>query len=374
MADYPYVPRIRVKGPGYPPVLAYWIHGTSGESDKILSLLKAVYHPRNRYLLELDAGSSDQERRKLALSVQSDRVFRAFRNVDVVHGSNFVDRMRPSALAATLHAAALFLKLSRDWDWFITLSSTDYPLMTQDDLLHAFTFLPRDLNLIRFSKRIEEPSANKIIIDPSLSNQRNAPIFYSTEKRVKPNAFKIFHGSSWVIPTRSFMEHCINGWDNLPRTLLMYFTNAVNPLEYYFHTILCNSPHFQNTSINSNLRYLTQDNHRNMEPQFLDLSQYKNMLGSRSAFAGQFKEWDLVLKKLDEDILKRVPDGLVAGQWCLSPTKNQSTENSISMLDSCTNWGNINTVKPGPYGLRLGRFLSKISAEARSRSSQCNQQ
>ena len=121
-----------LKGPADPPVFAYWISGTGDEGQKMLRLLKAVYHPRNRYVLHLDAGSSALERINLAHSIQSERLFRAFRNVDVIGQNYAVDRTGPSILSATLHGAAVLLRLSADWDWFITLSSSDYPIMTQD--------------------------------------------------------------------------------------------------------------------------------------------------------------------------------------------------------------------------------------------------
>lgn len=120
------------KGNSHPPVIAYWICGTKGDKEKMLRLLKAVYHPRNQYLLQLDADSLDSEREELLVSVRSERMFRAFENVNVLGKSYTVNQMGPSALAATLHAAALLLKISTDWDWFITLSSSDYPLMSQD--------------------------------------------------------------------------------------------------------------------------------------------------------------------------------------------------------------------------------------------------
>ncbi|CAL9102809.1 unnamed protein product [Musa textilis] len=135
-----------LKGPADPPVFAYWISGTGGEGLKMLRLLKAVYHPRNRYLLHLDAGSSAVERSNLARSVQSERLFRAFRNVDVIGQSYAVDQTGPSVLAATLHGAAVLLRLNADWDWFITLSASDYPLVTQDgESLHLCFMLTTDL-------------------------------------------------------------------------------------------------------------------------------------------------------------------------------------------------------------------------------------
>jgi hypothetical protein len=35
-------------------------------------------------------------------------------------------------VANTLHAAAILLREGGDWDWFINLSASDYPLVTQD--------------------------------------------------------------------------------------------------------------------------------------------------------------------------------------------------------------------------------------------------
>jgi hypothetical protein len=40
--------------------------------------------------------------------------------------------MGSSGLAATLLAATMLLWLDLEWDWFITLSAADYPLLTQD--------------------------------------------------------------------------------------------------------------------------------------------------------------------------------------------------------------------------------------------------
>ncbi|KAK4721006.1 hypothetical protein R3W88_011239 [Solanum pinnatisectum] len=118
--------------PGDPPILAYWIFGFRGENKRMLRLLKAVYHPRNQYLLHLLDGDGDEERMELAVSVESEQVFRAFGNVNVVGKSYAVEESGASALSAMLHASALLLRISPLWDWFFTLSSSDYPLFTQD--------------------------------------------------------------------------------------------------------------------------------------------------------------------------------------------------------------------------------------------------
>jgi hypothetical protein len=35
-------------------------------------------------------------------------------------------------IACTLQAIAIMLRESLEWDWFINLSASDYPLVTQD--------------------------------------------------------------------------------------------------------------------------------------------------------------------------------------------------------------------------------------------------
>nr|CAD1825449.1 unnamed protein product [Ananas comosus var. bracteatus] len=250
------------KSHGDPPVFAYWISGTGGENQRIIRLLKAVYHPRNRYLIHLDAGSTADERTELARAIRSERVFKAFGNVDVMGKSYAVDRTGSSVLAATLHGAAVLLKISKDWDWFITLSSSDYPIVTQDDLLHAFMMVPRDLNFVDHTSDLgwkEHERFQKIIVDPSLYMDANAQSFFATETRQTPDAFRIFTGSPWVILSRSFTEHVVYAWDNLPRKLLMYFANVAYSVESYFQTAICNSPQFINTTVNDDLRYFVWD-------------------------------------------------------------------------------------------------------------------
>ncbi|XP_002515811.3 beta-glucuronosyltransferase GlcAT14A [Ricinus communis] len=351
------------KGHGFPPILAYWICGTSGDSNRMLRLLKSIYHPRNQYLLQLDAESSASERAELVVSIQSEALFRAFGNVNVVGRSYAINKLGSSALSATLHAAALLLKLNKDWDWFINLSPADYPLMRQDDFLHAMTSLPKDLNFIHYSKDTEwkqKYKVNQIVMDPSLYLQKSSDLFYAVETRPNPDAFKIFGGSPWVILTRSLMEYCVQGWENLPRKLLMYFNNMVYPIEFYFHTVICNSPEFRNTTVNANLiRYNILENHSsNGEP---SESFYDKMLASGAAFARPFRRDDSVLiNKVDETVLNRQPNVVVPGNWCTGGSTNSNYTEAAESSNLCSTWGNLDAVKPGSCGIKLASLFSML--------------
>ncbi|KAE8736321.1 Pentatricopeptide repeat-containing protein, putative isoform 1 [Hibiscus syriacus] len=119
-------------GPHYPPAFGYYIFGGKGDKDRIFRLLLAVYHPRNRYLLQLGADASDEERYSLALALKSVPAIRSFGNVDVIGKPDQSSYMGSTHIAATLHSASVLMKVDNGWDWFIALSALDYPLVTQD--------------------------------------------------------------------------------------------------------------------------------------------------------------------------------------------------------------------------------------------------
>ncbi|MBA0697850.1 hypothetical protein Goari_021373 [Gossypium aridum] len=133
---------------------AYLISGTKGDGPRVKQLLQAVYHPRNYYVLHLDLEASDSERMELAKYVKSERVVREFENVIVIGNADLVTYKGPTMIASTLHAVAILLKEAQDWDWFVNLSASDYPLMSQDDIVHIFSFLHRDLSFVEHTSSI----------------------------------------------------------------------------------------------------------------------------------------------------------------------------------------------------------------------------
>lgn len=115
-----------------PPRFAYLISGSIGDGKMLKRTLQALYHPNNQYVVHLDLESSEQERLDLEMYVEGELVFRRFENVKMIKKANLVTYRGPTMVANTLHAAAILLKEGGEWDWFINLSATDYPLVTQD--------------------------------------------------------------------------------------------------------------------------------------------------------------------------------------------------------------------------------------------------
>ncbi|RCV27574.1 hypothetical protein SETIT_5G335500v2 [Setaria italica] len=346
------VPR---KGPGYPPVFAYYITGGRGDCLRVTRLLKAVYHPRNRYLLHLDAGAGAYERARLASYARSEQSFLEYGNVHVVGKGDALDGRGPSAVAAVLRGAAVLLRVGADWDWLVTLGAADYPLVTQDDLLYAFSSVPRDLNFI--DHRADSETHHVVVLDQNLLQSTNAEISFSSGHREKPDAFELFRGSPWPILSRAFVEHCVAAPDNLPRTLLMYFSNTLDAAEFYFQTVMANSQRFRNSTVNHSVRLDVPPPPPPQQQPGADQQQsrYDALVGSGAAFAGRFGDDEALLQRIDEEVLRRPLDGVTPGAWCAGGSGEEGVAES-----ECSLGGDIDAVRQGAAGRRLASLINSL--------------
>ncbi|KAE8036872.1 hypothetical protein FH972_009505 [Carpinus fangiana] len=351
----------------YPATFAYLISASKGDTGRLKRVVKALYHPANYYLIHMDYGAPAAEHRDLAEFVAGEPVFNQVGNVWLVEKPNLVTYRGPTMLATTLHAMAMLLRTC-NWDWFINLSASDYPLITQDDLIDAFSELPRDLNFIQHSGHLGwklNKRGKPIIIDPGLYSRNKSDIWWVIKQRSVPTAFKLYTGSAWTILSRSFAEYCIVGWDNLPRTLLLYYTNFVSSPEGYFQTAICNSEEYKNTTVNHDLHYITWDNPPKQHPRSLLLKDYRGMVLSNRPFARKFKKNDRVLDKIDRQLIKRQHGQFSYGGWCSGGTgKMYST---CSALQS----ENFGVLRPGAGARRLKTLLTRTLSERNFHRQQC---
>ncbi|XP_043696011.1 beta-glucuronosyltransferase GlcAT14B-like [Telopea speciosissima] len=347
-----------------PPRIAYLISGTKGDAQRMRRTLQAVYHPRNQYIMHLDLEAPPRERIELATLIKIDPTFRKLENVRVMAKSNLVTYKGPTMIASTLQAVAILLKENADWDWFINLSASDYPLVTQDDLLHVFYNLSRDLNFIEHTEIVGwklNHRARPIFIDPGLYLSKKFDIFKTSQSRSLPTSFKLFTGSAWVMLSRSFLEFCVLGWDNFPRIVLMYFTNFISSPESYFHTVICNTEEFQTTVVNHDLHYIAWDNPPKQHPHYLTIKDFNNTVKSGAIFARKFAKDDPVLDKIDQELLGRPEGQFVPGAWCVG--------SSDGGADPCSLRGDDSVFRPGPGAERLQELLQKLLSEDRYNNS-----
>ncbi|XP_050941335.1 beta-glucuronosyltransferase GlcAT14B-like [Cucumis melo] len=348
------------------PRLAYLISGSAGDGKSLKRALKALYHPRNQYVVHLDLEAPAAERLELADFVNNEPIFRSVGNVRMILRANLVTYRGPTMVTNTLHAAAILLKDGGDWDWFINLSASDYPLVTQDDLLHTLIPIPRNLNFIEHTSDIgwkEYQRAKPVIIDPGLYSLRKSDVYWVSEKRSIPTAYKLFTGSAWMMLSRPFVEYCLWGWDNLPRVVLMYYANFLSSPEGYFHTVICNANEFRNTTVNHDLHFISWDNPPKQHPHFLNLNDFQHMVDSNAPFGRKFGHSDPVLDKIDSDLLSCNSDGYFPGDWF-----NLFQNSTTSSIHDITNTTNL---RPGPGAERLKHLIDGLITAPDFHTSHC---
>ncbi|CAN1765081.1 Beta-glucuronosyltransferase GlcAT14B [Linum perenne] len=285
----------------YPVRFAYLISASRGDFSKLSRLIKSLYHPANYYLIHLDSDAPPAEHRLLSEFVSGEAVFEEMGNVWVVEKPNLVTYRGPTMLATTLHAIAILLRKAKDWDWFVNLSASDYPLVTQD-------------------------------------------------------------GSAWTILSRQFAEYTIMGYENLPRALLLYYTNFVSSPEGYFQTLICNSREFKNTTANHDLHYIAWDNPPKQHPKLLTVKDYRRMVLSGRPFARKFKRNDPVLDRIDRDLLKRSHNkgNFGYGGWCVESVGRVGGKRRNVGCPSLVGRVRFGPLDPGPGSRRLKSLLGKL--------------
>lgn len=174
----------------------------------------------------------------------------------------------------------------------------------------------------------------------------------------------LFSGSAWMMLSRPLVEFCLWGWDNLPRTVLMYYANFLSSPEGYFHTVVCNADEFKNTTVNHDLHFISWDNPPKQHPHFLTLDDFQRKVDSNAPFARKFGKNDPVLDKIDSELLGRKANGFAPGGWL----RNKAPSN-ISF--PCYNIVNATQLRPGPGAERLKRLIDGLLKAEDFHSKQC---
>lgn len=165
-------------------------------------------------------------------------------------------------------------------------------------------------------------------------------------------------GSAWMVLSREFVEYCVLGWDNLPRTLLMYYTNFVSSSEGYFQTVICNTPKFARTVVNHDLHFIEWDWPPQQHPRTLRLADLPKMVSSNVPFARKFRHDDPLLDKIDRELLGWKNESFVPGGWCAGSP-------------NCSELGDATRLQPGPGAGRLARHMYRMVGSRKFRKNQC---
>ena len=134
----------------------------------------------------------------------------------------------------------------------------------------------------------------------------------------------------------------------------MYYTNFVSSPEGYFHTVICNTEEFSNTTISHDLHYIAWDYPPKQHPRYLTIKDFEKMVNSSAPFARKFAKDDVVLDKIDQELLGRT-HRFAKGAWCVGRSEDGS--------DPCSVRGDDSVFDVGPGATRLNGLFAELLSE-----------
>lgn len=164
--------------------------------------------------------------------------------------------------------------------------------------------------------------------------------------------------------SRPFIEYCLWGWDNLPRIILMYYSNFLSSPEGYFHTVICNADEFRNTTVNHDLHFISWDNPPTQHPHYLTMKDFQRMVESNAPFARKFASNEPVLDRIDSELLNRSVDGFARGGWL-------DAGEDVGGIFADRVSPNVTVLSPGLGVKRLGKLISGLLSTKKFSANQC---
>lgn len=242
--------------------LAYAIQA-SGESVALLPrLLARVHHARNVYVVHLDAKVSVEKRRQFGRLIASSSTFR--RNVHVLPSEMLTYRGISSVLNS-LALMTLALEKCAEWEYYINISASDYPLLSVDDvaemLVRPDVQLGR-LNFVWFFPRYEwKPYSfriSKMVWDPAASGYQDArtSLHYMRGQKMNPmdesRAFVFTKAEAWSILSRPFVTFLMRS--SFAKRMLLAHMHVLSVSEHLVTDILFNHPLWRTTIVSEAFR------------------------------------------------------------------------------------------------------------------------
>lgn len=110
---------------------------------------------------------------------------------------------------------------------------------------------------------------------------------YSFKRRITSKMPKLYGGSTWWSLSRACVEYVIN-YTNNNKFVLNRFKHTLCSEEFYFQTVIMNSP-FANNVKNNSLRFIDWIARNGNNPAILDETDYEKIIKSDAFFARKFE-------------------------------------------------------------------------------------
>lgn len=243
-------------------------------------LFKALYHPKNHYLVHLD--------KKVNTTIYDDikDFLTDFPNTYILESENVVWGGY-SMVQAELNGMNYLLNLNLNWDFFINLSGQDYPLKSQK-IIRAYLTQNKGSNFIKI--------ADQLAIRPETMN-RIENHFLETKNGISGVTFKRAYlkdvipyiGGQWMILTRECCEFICTSKE--VKKFEDYYTNTLIADESFFQTVLMNTS-FEGVLINNDKRAIIwiPDGDIKLRPKTFKEEDIEFLLEGDNLFARKFDD------------------------------------------------------------------------------------
>ena len=233
--------------------IAYFIRGHENP-HQTLRLLNRIYRPHHVFLVHFDVGADPVVRKEVSASIQA------------LYGLDGNVRILPPRLVKYMGFELLFLDLvairtllnmhDMHWDYFINLSSQEYPMLSQETIqeylwhLYGHNFLdiwcPYELAPSYKQNRID-----LLHVSGDRTAKVNGQAFNRKEDR--PVGAELGLGSFYVTLSRPFCASLFE--DPVLLDLLSYMRGVRIPDELFFVSSILSSRRFRCTLFNTNFRF-----------------------------------------------------------------------------------------------------------------------
>eukprot|EP00177_Eucheuma_denticulatum_P001063 GFKZ01001942.1.p1 GENE.GFKZ01001942.1~~GFKZ01001942.1.p1 ORF type:complete len:387 (+),score=39.59 GFKZ01001942.1:284-1444(+) len=301
--------------------IAYFVQISESTLTLLPRLLKSIWHPKNTYLIHFDKKIPEWQRTH-ARAVLFRKTHKYDSNVHIME-SEMVTYRGISMVLNILSALQAACEKSDDWDFFINVSGSDYPLVSvrnQRALLASEDFLARNRSFFSYSEKewwdeSHEYRFDRIFTDTSLSfNESTNQVLdsYIDQPMARTHNFTFTAAEAWMILHRSYAEYILSS--SVARRMLLAFSSSLEPEEHYFSTLAYNVEMFNNSVVPHALRHVVwvhNGEHSGQHPYYLDSKQpdgktwtfWKELKKSGCFFARKFRIQDSALLDLiDSDI------------------------------------------------------------------------
>ncbi|XP_011302816.1 xylosyltransferase oxt [Fopius arisanus] len=228
--------------------IAFLLTVNGRASRQVKRLINILYDPSHFYYIHVDARQDYMYREMLEVEKKCSK-----KNIKVAKGSGLRHASiwgGASLLTTLLTSARQMLQHSKDWDFLVNLSESDFPVKSNAQLVDFLT-LNKGLNFVKSHGREVQRFITKQGLDKTFV-ECEARMWRLGDRQL-PKGIQIDGGSDWMALSRDFVEFVTDPQpDPLVSGLLQVFRFTLLPAESFFHTTLRNSI-FCDTYVDNNL-------------------------------------------------------------------------------------------------------------------------